>query len=349
MLALALRGLAARKLRAALTAFAILLGVAMVAGTFMLKGSLDTAFDDIFASATEGIDVSVRAEARLRERLRPADDGSRAAAGARRRGRRRRRRRPGRRATISDDTNAISILDDEGERIGPPQGGPPHIANATLPEPFDPFTYVEGAAARQPTTRSALDPITAEEEGYEVGEHVSVSGRDGDEGVHALAASAASARACRSAAPAWPSSPSPRRSGSPARRAIRRDRRRGRGRRQPRGASRRASTRRSGPSTEAKTGEELAADESGDIKDGFSFLTTALLVFAGISVFVGAFLIFNTFSITVAQRTREFGMLRTLGASSRQVLASVVARGARCSGIIASVVGIVARLRLRRS
>ena len=52
--------------------------------------------------------------------------------------------------------------------------------------------------------------------------------------------------------------------------------------------------------------------------------TTALLVFAGIALFVGAFIIFNTFSITVAQRTREFALLRTLGASRRQILRSVV-------------------------
>jgi putative ABC transport system permease protein len=62
MLALALRGLAARKLRGVLTAFAILLGVAMVAGTFMLKGSVDKAFDDIFAEANAGIDVTVKPE-----------------------------------------------------------------------------------------------------------------------------------------------------------------------------------------------------------------------------------------------------------------------------------------------
>ena len=53
-----------------------------------------------------------------------------------------------------------------------------------------------------------------------------------------------------------------------------------------------------------------------DVKNGFSFLSTALLVFAGVALFVGGFLIFNTFSITVSQRTREFGMLRTIGASA---------------------------------
>ena len=66
-----------------------------------------------------------------------------------------------------------------------------------------------------------------------------------------------------------------------------------------------------------ETGDQAAKRQTSDIEDNLSFLRIALLVFAGVSLFVGAFLIFNTFSITVAQRTREFGMLRTLGASRR--------------------------------
>ena len=63
-------------------------------------------------------------------------------------------------------------------------------------------------------------------------------------------------------------------------------------------------------------------------------------MFAGIAVFVGAFIIFNTFSITVAQRTREFALLRTMGASRRQVLRSVMLE-ALIVGLIASVLGIL--------
>ena len=72
-----------------------------------------------------------------------------------------------------------------------------------------------------------------------------------------------------------------------------------------------------------ETGDQAAKRQTSDIEDNLSFLRIALLVFAGVSLFVGAFQIFNTFSITVAQRTREFGMLRTLGASRRQILATV--------------------------
>src|SRR5204862_3062877 len=94
------------------------------------------------------------------------------------------------------------------------------------------------------------------------------------------------------------------------------------------------------PSVDVRTGAEQAAKQSADQKKNFKFLTTILVAFGFIALFVGGFIIFNTFSITVAQRTREFAMLRTLGASRRQVLLSVVAE-ALVIGLIASVLGIV--------
>ena len=73
-----------------------------------------------------------------------------------------------------------------------------------------------------------------------------------------------------------------------------------------------------------RTGKEEAEKQAGDINDSLGFLKIGLLVFAGVAVLVGGFLIFNTFAVTVAQRSREFALLRTLGASRRQVLNSVV-------------------------
>ncbi|QEC48642.1 ABC transporter permease [Baekduia soli] len=91
---------------------------------------------------------------------------------------------------------------------------------------------------------------------------------------------------------------------------------------------------------EVRTGPEQADQQTKDIKTGFlDFLRTALLAFAGISLFVGAFLIFNTFSITVAQRTREFALLRVLGAKRKQVLRSVLAEGL-VIGVVGSAVGL---------
>ena len=92
---------------------------------------------------------------------------------------------------------------------------------------------------------------------------------------------------------------------------------------------------------EVRTGQEDADQQAADIGDQLGFITTALLVFAGVAVLVGGFLIFNTFSITVAQRSREFALLRTLGASRRQVLGAVLLEAALI-GLVASLLGIAA-------
>ena len=78
------------------------------------------------------------------------------------------------------------------------------------------------------------------------------------------------------------------------------------------------------PTAQVRTAAQEADKLGEDIRQGLSFLTTGLLAFAFIAVLVGAFLIFNTFSITVAQRARELALLRTLGATRRQVLTSVM-------------------------
>jgi putative ABC transport system permease protein len=95
------------------------------------------------------------------------------------------------------------------------------------------------------------------------------------------------------------------------------------------------------PTVDVKTAAQNAEDQTAQIGNALNFLTIALLAFAGIAIFVGAFIIFNTFSITVAQRTREFGLLRTLGATRRQVMISVVLE-ALLIGFLASLVGLLA-------
>jgi putative ABC transport system permease protein len=64
-----------------------------------------------------------------------------------------------------------------------------------------------------------------------------------------------------------------------------------------------------------RTGKEAAEQQAQDLSDALGFIRTALLVFAAVALLVGGFLIFNTFTVTVAQRTKEFALLRVLGAS----------------------------------
>ena len=95
----------------------------------------------------------------------------------------------------------------------------------------------------------------------------------------------------------------------------------------------------------AETGTQLAADQAADIQNAMSGLKTALLAFAGIALFVGIFLISNTFTMLIAQRTRELALMRAIGASRRQVTNSVLLE-ALFVGISASVAGLVAGIGL---
>jgi putative ABC transport system permease protein len=87
------------------------------------------------------------------------------------------------------------------------------------------------------------------------------------------------------------------------------------------------------------TGEAYAEETSDDLSQGFGFFTTLLLVFAYIALIVGAFIIFNTFSILVAQRSKELALMRAIGASRRQVMTSVLVE-AVLVGLFAAVVGV---------
>ena len=96
-----------------------------------------------------------------------------------------------------------------------------------------------------------------------------------------------------------------------------------------------------GADFEVKTGEQVAADASASLKEGLSFFNKILLGFAAVALLVGTFLILNTFSIIVAQRTRELALMRAIGASGRQIIGSVVLE-AIAVGLIASVLGLAA-------
>ena len=91
--------------------------------------------------------------------------------------------------------------------------------------------------------------------------------------------------------------------------------------------------------TEAVTGETMRSEALTDIEGMLGFVEMFMLVFAGISLFVGAFIISNTFSMSVRQRTREFALLRAIGASPRQVLGSILIQ-AGVVGLFGSALGI---------
>jgi putative ABC transport system permease protein len=333
MVGLAIRNVAVRKWRALTTALAVFFGVAMIAGTLMLTDSVNRSFDDIFTEVNAGIDVTVRPRVEVEAEFGPLPG-------------------EGMDASVLDEVEAtpgvakaqgsigdpsITILDEEGERIGPPQGGPPHIAISPLEEPFESFEIVDG---ERPTSSDqvAVDSITADEEGYEVGQTVRITGPAGAKEYDIVGIGEfASGTPLGGASLAQFTLPEAQRLTGKGGRFDEIEVEAADGTEPEALAA--ALAARLPRDVEVRTGAETAEEDASDIQEGFGFLETALLVFGGIAVFVGAFLIFNTFSITVAQRVREFAMLRTLGASSRQILASVLAEAA-IVGLLASALGI---------
>ena len=214
---------------------------------------------------------------------------------------------------VSADGN---LLDKKGEPIV--SNGPPTLLLSSSEKRFDPLTYREGGPPEN-DGEVVLDRGTAEKYGFKVGDNVTVSGRAPAKqykvsGIATLGDSdnLAGSRMVLMTLPEAQRDDRPRR--------LRHDLGRGRGRHVAGGSSRRRSSTSSGGEYTVRTGKEQAEKQAQDLSDALGFIRTALLVFAGVALLVGGFLIFNTFAVTVAQRTREFALLRTLGASRRQIL-----------------------------
>lgn len=332
MLRLILRGLLARKLRVVLTSIAILLGVAMVAGTFILTDQINSAFDDIFETGNAKVDAVVERRTEFdtfEDALPPLPEAT-----------------VQRVAAVDGVALAEGQVEGQGQLIVDgsvidSQGGAPAIVVSTVDASMNPSTAVEGRLPEGPG-EVALIKSVADDNGIRVGQPgialatsrgavpVRLVGvfRFGD--VESIGGSTVvlttfadaqrwlerEGQASRVVARAE-DGVSPDQLAARIRAAL------------PAGVT-------------VQTGEENAQAQSDEVADEINgFLTPALLTFAGVALFVGAFIIFNTFSITVAQRVREFGMVRTLGATRGQVLRNVVGE-ALVVGVLASLVGLVA-------
>ena len=335
MLTLSLRSFGARKVRVALTIVAVALGVALIAGTYVLTDTINRSFDDIFQTASEGTDVAVTARDAVESDTDqvattiPASLLDRVAA------------LPGvGKATGSVETQG-ALFGPDGERIG--GGGAPTLIFSSDPAPFNAVTYEEGEAPSGEDEVSLLTAL-AEREGIEVGERVGVVGNGPRRTmrVTGLARFGGVESFGGAAVIIVPVGVAQQFAGTPdgfsqilvaAEPGT-----------EP--AELRDAIRAVAPPTVAvRTGQEEADSRSAEIRENLGFLRTALLAFAAISLFVGAFIIFNTFSITVAQRMREFALLRTLGAARGQIMRQVLFEGLLI-GVIGSVAGLLAGLAL---
>ncbi|HJV29598.1 MAG TPA: FtsX-like permease family protein [Gaiellaceae bacterium] len=333
MIKFALKGLLGRKLRTALTAVAIVLGVAMVSGTYVLTDSIDQAFDSIFNDVRQGSDAVITGKSAfdltdgsgseaptldgsLLERVRALPEVQVAEGGV--------------------DSETTILIDKEGEAI---VGNAPSIgfSIADGDSPFNPLRLVEG---RWPGPNEiVIDEATAKKKGFEVGDMIGVQAegavqryrisgliRFGDTlstigdatlaGLDLPTAQRLYGKEGRLDEIAVSSGPnvSPEQLTAAIQEVI-------------------------PPTAQVRTGQAQASEESSETSEFITFLQVFLLAFAGIALFVGSFVIANSLGITIAQRTREFATIRTIGASRRQVLGSIVLESL-VVGILASVVGL---------
>ena len=328
-----LQGLLAHKLRLALTALAIVLGVTFISGTFVLTDTLHYTFTTLFGHINQYVDFEVRGKAAFSSNNGGAGSG----------------RKPIPQSIATSVRHVHGVAYAEGSVTGFAQFVAPDgkaISNGgapTLGFSYDPNSQLAPLRLSQgtaPTTSHdvVMDAGTAQKYHFKVGSHVRVLLRGPPQtftvsGIVTFG-SANNLAGATIAAFKLPVAQrlfgevgrydaidiltSPGADKSTVQRAI-------------------AATLPKG--VEVVTGQTVANEQSNDVNQSLSFFSTALLVFAFISLFVGGFTIFNTFSITVGQRTRELALLRIVGASRRQVFRSVLAE-AVIVGTVASLVGL---------
>lgn len=336
----ALRGLLARKLRTLLTALAIVLGVAMVSGTYVLTDSISKAFDAIFTGVYQGTDVTITGHAPFdltqgQGTVPPPFPQTMLE------------------SVLATDgvADAIGGVAGEAQLVGADgkvivRGGAPNLGfsvDPTKPE-FNSLTLVDGEWPG--AGEVVIDVSTISKEHLKVGSEIGVQAEgalqqlriSGTVQFGAVASIGGATLAGFDLAT--------------AQRLFEKtgmlDQIRVRGNKGTAAADLVARLEGVLPETvEVRTGEAQAREDSKETNEFLTFLQDFLLAFGGIALFVGSFVIANALSITIAQRTREFATLRTLGASRGQVLRTVLLE-ALVIGLGASAIGLVLGIGLAR-
>jgi putative ABC transport system permease protein len=328
----AVRSLLARKIRLLLTGLSVVLGVGFMAGTFVLTDTMTRAFNDLFETTYSQIDVLVRSESAftaqtssleeresIPESVLPEVEAV-----------------PGVARAVGDVVGYAQIVDPAtGDVIG--TFGPPTAASGW--NDLNGFTLEPGGSPPRGPDQVVIDAGTAETADLSVGDRVQIlfEGPPGEFDVVGIA-SYGDGGSLFGATWALFDLPTAQQvlgkegeldsisvvadEGVPGIELQGRI-----AEVLPAGA-------------EAVTAATVTSEAQDQISTGLGFLRTAFLVFAFVALFVGAFIIFNTFAIIVAQRTRELALFRALGASGRQVMTSVLIE-AVVIGIVSSLIGVL--------
>jgi putative ABC transport system permease protein len=335
MIGVALKGLLGRKLRAVLTAFAIVLGVAMISGSFVLTDTLGKTIDGVFEQSYENTDAVISSKHAVKtdegdKEKPPFSDNVLAKV----------QDLPGVRVAKGEVEATTTLVDKKGDPIGKADQGSGVGFDSASDTSLTPLKLASGEWPRD--GQIAIDKSTADKEHFAVGDTIAafadgpvrkyeISGtvRFGD--LDSLAGTTIAVFDMPTGARLFG------KQGKLDQIRV--------GAKPDVSETELASQIRPllSETIEVQTATAQAASDSKDSKDGMGIFRTILLAFGGIALFVGSFVIANTLAITVAQRMRELATLRTLGASRKQVLGSVILESV-VVGVIASIIGLFAGL-----
>ncbi len=336
MFKIIMRGLMARKFRLFATALAVTLGVAFMAGTLVLTDTFGQTFNDLSAGVYKGTDAVVRATAifngpQFTGEQRPFVNASLAST---------LRQVPGVAAAEGSVFGYTRLIGEDGKALGNPANGAPTLGgNWNQVAALNPWHLLSGHAP-QAAGQVVIDSKSATDGRLRVGDTTTVlvkgppqrvkvvgiigfGAADSPGGASVVLFTPPVAQQLVAAPGKYTSILFVARPGVSQQQLVTN------------------LTSNLPHGLEAITGAAMIKETQDQFAKALSFFNTFLLIFAVIALLVGAFMIFNTFSITVAQRTRENGLLRALGASKRQVLGAVLLE-AVVVGIIASVIGLAA-------
>lgn len=327
MTRLAVKSLWARKVRAFATSLAVILGVAFIAGSYVLTDTIFAAFEEIFTESLHGTAVVITAQNPVEQESNevptiPTSYLSKV------------KGVPGVKQAAGAIFTPGGFFDAENKAIGTKFA--PKFISSVLPKGLESLTYVDGHKPRGPGEAS-IDKAAAESAGIGIGSTLKIIGAGRAVPFKLVGLTQLGQASFGGASIAQVTLPVAQRlthkRGALDQISVASE---------P-GVTERALKRRIEKvlplSARVETAKENADRSSEEIRENLGFLQTILLVFGYVAVLVGSFIIFNTFSITVAQRVSEFGVLRTLGASRRQILGSVLLE-AVAIGLIGAVVGI---------
>ncbi|GAA4252497.1 FtsX-like permease family protein [Dactylosporangium darangshiense] len=335
MLKATLKSLLSRKLRLVLSGLAVVLGVMFVSGAFVLTDTLGRSFDSLFASVYAGTDVQVTHKPKLENNF----DGPPAAANI-----------P---AGLVEKVKAVpgvagvtAQASSDGARVVGTNGkvlttfGPPRIGeNWTGTNDFLQLREGRGPAA---DNEVAMNALTAKNAGLKVGDEVGVLTLQPKRtfklvGIFGYSGNRDSLGGALEVAFTTPVAQELMLGEKDVYSSIDVKTQPGVTHEQVRDSIATAL----GADYKVQTNAQMQAETSAQFKQGLGFFNNILIGFAGVALFVGTFLILNTFSIIVAQRTRELALMRALGGSRGQTLGSVLTEAVTI-GLLASVLGLAA-------